>query len=72
MAKRQNIAEQLRAEIRAAGKRGVTRYKLAALSGVTEGGLSRLMAGENAPRLNTAEQILRALGKRLVIADIDT
>jgi transcriptional regulator with XRE-family HTH domain len=63
------IVEQLRQAIRAAEKRGTTRYRLAQVSGVTEGGLSRLVAGENIPRIDTADRILRALGKRLLIAD---
>jgi predicted transcriptional regulator len=70
MVKRQgNIADELRKAIAQAKRAGVTRYKLSKISGVTEGGLSRLMAGQNVPRLDTAERILSALGKRLVIAD---
>lgn len=63
------IADQLRQAIRKANRAGVTRYQIAQLSGVSEAQLSRLMAGTVAPRIDTAEAIARAIGKRIVLDD---
>ena len=61
------LVEQLRQTIRRAEKRGVSRYRIARLSGVSEGQLSRLMHGSVVPRLDSAERIARAIGCKIVI-----
>jgi DNA-binding phage protein len=61
------IVEQLRQAIRAAGRRGVSQYRLARLSGVSQAQLSKLLSEERIPRLDTAEKIVRALGAQLSI-----
>jgi transcriptional regulator with XRE-family HTH domain len=59
------IAEQLRKAIRAAEKRGMTRYAIAMQTGLSQGMLSRFMAGKHVPNVATAEKIAKALGMRL-------
>lgn len=69
MAKRKrSIDEELRHAIRSAEKRGITRYRIAQISGVSAGQLSRLMSGEVTPRLATAEKIADAIGYTITIA----
>jgi transcriptional regulator with XRE-family HTH domain len=62
-----SLVEQLRQAIHRAEKRGVSRYQIAKLSGVSEGQLSRLMHGSVSPRLDSADSIARALGCKIVI-----
>jgi predicted transcriptional regulator len=69
--KHSSIVDELRRTIRQAEKAGTTRYRLAALAGVDQSQLSKLMLGKLTPTLPTGEKILRALGKRLAITDID-
>ncbi len=70
MSKRQaSIVQELQRAIRAAGKSGTTRYKIAKMTGLSEGALSRFMAGTRLPRIDTAERIAAAVGKRIVLAD---
>jgi transcriptional regulator with XRE-family HTH domain len=52
----------LRNAIRDAESRGITRYRIAKVSGVDETNLSRIMAGQIVPRMDTAERIAAALG----------
>lgn len=62
MAKHKGILDQLRDEIRKAEKRGITLYRLAKLSGVTPGMLSRFMADKrNSPRAVTLEKLAEGL-----------
>ena len=56
------IAKQLIAAIRKAERQGITRYRIAKAAGVHQSQLSRLLAGEKRPRLDTAERIAEALG----------
>lgn len=65
MPKRSTITEQLRAAIRQAEKRGVSRYRMAQISQVSQAQISRFMAGDIAPKLETAERIAEAIGNRL-------
>ena len=67
MSKPTNIVEELRRAIARAGRHGLTRYRLAKLSGVDQSQLSKLVRVQRVPRLDTAEKIVRALGGRLVI-----
>ncbi len=69
MSKGKTIVTELRQAIRAAECRGVTRYRIAKISGLSQGMLSRFMAGENQPRLDTAGRLALAVGKRLVLVD---
>lgn len=69
MSKRQNIVDDLRRAIRQAERRGLTRYAIAKRTGLSQAMLSRFMAGENAPKLDTAERIAKAIGRRLVLTD---
>lgn len=66
------IADRLRAEIVRAEKRGITRYRIAQESGVSQSQLSRFAAGENEPKLSTAEKICEAIGVRLAISRRNT
>ena len=62
------IVDQLKAEIRKAEKRGITRYRLAQLSGVTDATISRLMAGKlKTLKVSTLEQLTEALELRIVL-----
>jgi ribosome-binding protein aMBF1 (putative translation factor) len=65
--KRTPIAEQLRKAIRAAEKRGTSRYRIAKLAGIRYSVMCRIAEGENLPVLNTAEKIAGALGLRLTL-----
>ena len=64
MAKYLSIGEQLKRAIEQAERRGLTRYQIAKLSGISEGQLSRLFNGTVTPRTDTAERIAAALGYR--------
>lgn len=60
------VVDQLRAEIRKAEKRGITRYRLAKLSGLTQGMLSRLVNDKrNDPRVSTVKRLAEALEMEL-------
>jgi predicted transcriptional regulator len=65
MPKHRTLVDRLKDEIRKAEKLGLSRYRLAKLSQVSEGQLSRLMHGAVAPRLDSAERILKALGLKI-------
>ncbi len=67
MPKSKPIADELRKLIAQAERKGISRYRLARLSGVSEGQLSRLMSNETAPRLDTAAKIAKALGYRVTL-----
>lgn len=69
MPRRKTITDELRAAIRSAGKRGITRYRIAKITGLSQGQLSRFMAGQYSMRLTNAEKIAAAIGKRLILAD---
>jgi transcriptional regulator with XRE-family HTH domain len=69
MNRRTTIAADLRRAIKAAGRRGLTRYRIAKITGLSQGQLSRFVAGEIVPKLDTAEKIAAALGKRLTLVD---
>ena len=66
MTKRKSVADKLRAAIAQAERRGITRYRIAKESGVTEGTLSQFV---NTPdrqlRLDIAEAIADAIGYRI-------
>lgn len=63
-----DIVAELRAAIRAAGRRGVTCYRIAKAAGVTQGALSRLMNAGAVPKLDNAAKIAAACGLRLTLA----
>jgi transcriptional regulator with XRE-family HTH domain len=67
-----SVADQLRAAIRRAERRGMTRYQIAQRSDVSEAQLSRLVHGTHLPRIDTAERMAKALGCRLVVQCEDT
>ena len=67
--KPKHVADQLREAIKQAERDGITRYRIAQDSGVSEAQLSRLIHGKFAPRLDTAEAIAGALGKRITLTD---
>ncbi|MBI1370848.1 MAG: helix-turn-helix domain-containing protein [Planctomycetes bacterium] len=62
------LADQLRAAIVAAERRGMTQYQIAKAAGVFQSQITRLMAGDVSPRLDTAEAIAKALGLELKLA----
>lgn len=65
MSKTKPIADQLRVLIAQAERKGITRYRISQLSGVTEGQLARIVHGDGAPRLDTAARIADAIGYQL-------
>lgn len=69
MAKARKITEQLRATIRAAEKCGVSRYQIGKAAGVALPVVIRIADGISVPRLDIAEKIVIAIGKRLMISD---
>ena len=64
-----DIVEALRRAIRKAEKRGITRYRVAKETGLSQGQLSRFLHGEIVPKLDNAQRIAQAIGLRLVLAD---
>jgi plasmid maintenance system antidote protein VapI len=64
-----NIVDELRGAITKAERQGLTRYKLAQVSGVEQAVLSKLVRGMKGIRLDTAQKIVKGLGKRLAIVD---
>lgn len=58
---------QLKEAVRDAERKGTTRYRIAKKSGVSQAQLSRFVAGTVAPRLDTAERIARAIGRKLTL-----
>lgn len=68
MNKRQpGIVASVRKAIRQAERKGQTRGGIAALAGIPRSQMGRIADGENAPRIDTAERILAAIGLRLTI-----
>lgn len=67
MPRHKTIADQLTGAILQAERKGTTRYQLAKAAGVWQSQLTRLLAGEDKPRLDTAERIAEALGYRIVL-----
>ena len=65
------MADQLRAAIRRAERRGVTRRQSAMKSGVSEAQLSHLVHKNRLLRIDTAEALAKGLGCRLVLQCID-
>lgn len=63
------ITDQLRTAIRQAERRGLTRYRISKLTGLSQSNLSRFLAGEYSLRLENAAKIAAAVGKRLSLVD---
>lgn len=61
------ITKQLLKAVRDAEKKGLTRYRISKVSGITQGQLSRMMKEMHVPKLDTAEKIAAALGLKLVL-----
>lgn len=57
--------------LRARRTRRLTQQKLAELAGVSQGVISRLESGEHSPKLETLDQIARAMDYRLEIKLVD-
>ena len=64
-----SVADELRQAIAQAERRGVTRYRIAKETGLSQAMLSRFVAGENVPKLDTVERIAKAIGRRLVLVN---
>lgn len=60
-----SLREQLRAAIAASG---MSRYRLAKLSGVGESSLSRFMAGSGGLSIDSIDRLWRVLGLRISVA----
>ena len=74
MAKGKALVDRLKDEIRRAERRGITRYRIAQLTGLSEAQLSRMMnakPGKGIPRLDTAEKIAGAIGCKILIVGAD-
>lgn len=59
--------DELRQAVVRAGKAGVSRYRICKEIGLTEGAMSRFMAGTRGLKLETAERLAEFLGYRLVV-----
>lgn len=71
MAKRQvSVTVELRRAIAQAGKRGVTRYRIAQVTGMPQSQVGRIASGETEPLLGTAEKIARSIGYKLALVPI--
>jgi ribosome-binding protein aMBF1 (putative translation factor) len=64
---RTTTAEQLRRALRQAERRGVSLRELSRLAGVNVSVVSRFVDGGAMPRLDTAEALAAAVGKRLTL-----
>lgn len=67
MPKARSIIDQLKAAIRQAERRGVTRYQISKGAGIAYSVMARIARGENLPRLDTAEKIAAVIGFRLTL-----
>lgn len=61
-AKHKPIAEQLRKAISGAEDSGISRYRIAAATGMSRSQISRIADGVTIPKLDTAEAIANAIG----------
>ncbi len=61
------ITKQLLKAIRDGKKRGMTRYQIAKVSGVSQAQLTRLMQGKQLLRMDTAERIAEALELKIIL-----
>lgn len=52
-------------------ERGISQRKLGEISGVKQPIIARMEKGSNVPNLDTVVKVLKALGKRLYIGDIN-
>lgn len=62
------IVDQLRAAIAAAEGRGMSRRRIALAAGMRVTNVTRIVTGENRPRLDTAERVAAAVGASLSLA----
>jgi transcriptional regulator with XRE-family HTH domain len=67
MARTKSIVDELRKAIAQAEKRGLTRYRIAKLSGMALPVLVRIANGTTIPRLDTAAKIASGIGCRLTL-----
>ena len=68
MSKRQSgIVADVRRAIAKAERGGMSLYAIAKAAGIPRSQMGRIASGENLPRLDTAENILQAIGLRLTI-----
>lgn len=68
MQKRLSLLDALKAEIRRAEKRGITRYRLAQLSGVTNATISRIMSGKlKSPGVALVQKLADALEMEITL-----
>ena len=62
------LLDQLKREVKRAEKRGISRYRLAQLSGVTQATISRLMSGKlPTPSVVIVEKLVKGLELEIVI-----
>lgn len=72
MKRSKSIVDDLRRAVAQAQRRGVSRYRMAKDTGLSQAMLSRFMAGKTVPMLDTAQRIAQGVGRRLVLVDADT
>lgn len=70
MAKRLTITEQFLRAIRRAEKRGISRYRMAWLSGISQAHLSRFVNGKRTLTIETADTLARAIGYRVLLTNV--
>jgi len=69
MTKELLLSEQLRRAIAKAERRGVTRYRIAKTSGLTESQVKRIAEATNVPMIDTAARLADAIGLRLALVE---
>jgi len=68
MTKPKTAIDRLRAELDKARRRGISFAELARRSKLNASTISRIAAGKISPTLDTAERLLRVLGRRLKVS----
>jgi transcriptional regulator with XRE-family HTH domain len=70
--KPKTVQRQLIDAMRRAERRGLTRYKIACKTGISQATLSHIIHGKAIPRLDRAEKIAEAMGCRIALIDEKT
>ncbi len=66
-ARSKTLQRQLIDAVKRAERSGLTRYRLAKLTGLSEAGLSHFVKGHKIPKTDTADRIADALGYRITL-----
>ena len=69
MATKLLLSEQLRRAIAKAERGGMSRYRIAKISGLTESQVKRIAEAVNVPMIDTAARLADAIGLRLALVE---